>query len=59
MDTSDGILCRGGLRDAPEEHRLAGCGIAFMHAAFEGNVGEHLSRSTSGIVACLRRGKND
>lgn len=30
-----------------------------MHAAFEGNVGEHLSRSTSGIVACLRRGKND
>jgi hypothetical protein len=63
MDTLDKILCRGGLRDVPEQYRRAGCEIACMHAAFEGNggaaVGEQSSRSTSAIGACLRRGKND
>jgi hypothetical protein len=63
MDTCDKILSRGGLRDLSGQYRRAGCGIAYMNAAFEGNrgasVGEQWSRSTSGIGARLRRGKND
>jgi len=63
MDTCDKILSRGGLRDLPGQYCHAGCGVACMNAAFEGNggpaVGEQSSRSTGGIGACLRRGKND
>jgi hypothetical protein len=63
MDTCDKILSRGGLRDVPEQCRRSGCGVACMHAAFDGKggaaVGEQSSRLTGGIEACLRRGKND
>jgi hypothetical protein len=62
MDTSAKTLSRS-LRDRPERYRRAGCGFARRLAAFEGNggsaVGEQSSTSTSGIGACLRRGKNE